>query len=209
MEEKTVRKSTALKIAVIMLSLLLAVAVAALCYVYFSEKECNKECTCNKVVENTTNTGEKDTTSEVNPSVAKLTDAEASDVRTKATNKVSKETYDDLFINGYILDNVFYFDIDDSGTTSLYKLNNVDNPVRVRIFNKIGALGMSPTYYVITEDGKVYAVPDYIGVDTKIERVFEEYKVKDINKINVECDDTCHGEVILVLQDDTVKEIKY
>ena len=208
MEEKTVRKSTVLKIAVAMLSLLLAIAVAGLCYVYFSEKECNKECTCNKVVENTTNTVEKDTTSEVNPSMTKLTDAEASDVRTKATNKVS-EDLGDLVIYGYILDNVFYFDIDDSGTTSLYKLNNVNNPVRVRIFNKIGALGMAPTYYVITKDGKVFAVPNYIGTDTKIERVFEEYKIKDINKINVECDDTCHGEVILVLQDDTVKEIKY
>ena len=50
MEEKTVRKSTVLKIAVAMLSLLLAVAVAGLCYIYFSEKECNKECTCNKEV---------------------------------------------------------------------------------------------------------------------------------------------------------------
>ena len=208
MEEKTVRKSTVLKIAVAMLSLLLAIAVAGLCYVYFSEKECNKECTCNKVVENTTNTVEKDTTSEVNPSMTKLTDAEANEVRSKATNKVS-EDLGDLVIYGYILDNVFYFDIDDSGTTSLYKLNNVNNPVRVRIFNKIGALGMAPTYYVITEDGKVFAVPNYIGADTKIERVFEEYKVKDINKINVECDDTCHGEVILVLQGDTVKEIKY
>ncbi len=208
MEEKTVRKSTALKIAVIMLSLLLAVAVAALCYVYFSEKECNKECTCNKVVENTTNTGEKDTTSEVNPSVAKLTDAEASDVRTKATNKVSKETYDDLFINGYILDNVFYFDVDDNGVTSLYKLVNVNNPVRARIFNRFGATDMSPTYYVITEDGKVFAVPYYKG-EAKIERVFEEYKVKDINDINVECIDKCQGKVILVLQDDTVKEINY
>ena len=208
MEEKTVRKSTILKVVVMLLSIGLAVTVAALCYVYFSKEECNTECACNKVVENTTNTGDKDTTSEVNPSMTKLTDAEANEVRSKATDKVS-EDLGDFFINGYILDNVFYFDIDDSGTTSLYKLNNLDNPVRVRIFNKIGALGMSPTYYVITEDGKVYAVPDYIGVDTKIERVFEEYKVKDINKINVECDDTCHGEVILVLQDDTVKEIKY
>ena len=206
MEEKNVKKSYTGYI-IIAVAIVLAAIIIPIAW-QLGGKLADKEGELkpnNNVVENTTNSGEEDNT---NSDITKLTDAEANEVRSKATIKVS-EDLGDLVIYGYILDNVFYFDIDDSESTSLYKLNNVNNPVRVRIFNKIGALGMAPTYYVITEDGKVFAVPNYIGADTEIERVFEEYKVKDINKINVECDDTCHGEVILVLQDDTVKEIKY